>query len=391
MNQPPKPRKISRRTAMIRAGLETDPLHGAVMPPLYLTTNFSFEGYGRKRAYDYTRTGHPTRDVLGDTLAQLEGGAGGVITGSGMSAIHLLLHILGPEDLLLAPHDCYGGTYRLLSAMAERGRFRLEYRNLTDTSRLPEYFASGPRMVLVEPVSNPLLRVTDLRAIVAEAQKAGCLVAADSTFLSPVLLRPLEFGADFVLHSTTKYLNGHGDIVGGAVISKTPEHHERMSWWANCIGVTASPLDCFLTLRGVRTLEVRIRQQEESAGILARSLEDRPEILRVRYPGLASHEGHAIADRQQNGFGAMLSFELDTQAIDTGAFLESLELFTLAESLGGFESLVAHPASMTHAAMSAEARATAGISDGLIRLSVGLEDPDDLRADLVRSLDQARI
>lgn len=376
-------------TRAVRTGLGRDAEHGAVVPPIHLSSNFTFEGYGKKRRYDYTRSGNPTRDALGEALASLEGGAGTVVTCSGMAAITLVCQLLGPDDLLLAPHDCYGGTHRLLSSLAARGHFRIEFVNQTDAGALAAAFARQPRMVLVETPSNPLLRITDLAAVAELCRGAGTLLVADNTFLSPGWQTPIAFGADIVLHSTTKYLNGHSDVVGGAVVAKTRDLHEQLDWWANCLGLTGAPFDSFLTLRGIRTLPARLRAHAENAAAVVELLSAHPAVTQVYYPGLASHPGHEIAARQQSGFGGMVSFELDGGEEAVAAFLDGLEHFFLAESLGGVESLVAHPASMTHAAMDPEARRIAGLGDSLLRLSVGIEDARDLTADLDAALERA--
>ena len=376
-------------TRAVRTGLGSDAAHGAVVPPIHLSSNFTFEGYGKKRRYDYTRSGNPTRDALGEALAALEGGAGTVVTCSGMAAITLVCQLLGPEDLLVAPHDCYGGTHRLLSSLAARGHFRIQFVDQTDPQALAAAFAGRPRMVLVETPSNPLLRVTDVAAVADLCRAAETLLVADNTFLSPGWQTPIALGADIVLHSTTKYLNGHSDVVGGAVVAKTAELHEQLDWWANCLGLTGAPFDSFLTLRGIRTLPARLRVHAENATRLVELLAAHPVVEKVYYPGLASHPGHEIAARQQTGFGGMISFELAGGEPAVEAFLDGLEHFFLAESLGGVESLVAHPASMTHAAMDLEARRVAGIGDSLLRLSVGIEDADDLAADLGAALERA--
>jgi cystathionine gamma-synthase len=376
-------------TRAVRTGLGRDAEHGAVVPPLHLSSNFTFEGYGKKRRYDYTRSGNPTRDALGEALASLEGGAGTVVTCSGMAAITLVCQLLGPEDLLVAPHDCYGGTHRLLSSLAARGHFRIEFVNQTDPVALAASFVLRPRMVLVETPSNPLLRITDIAAVAELCREAGTLLVADNTFLSPGWQTPIALGADIVLHSTTKYLNGHSDVVGGAVVAKTPELHEQLDWWANCLGLTGAPFDSFLTLRGIRTLPARLRVHAENAAALVETLCAHAAVEKVYYPGLANHPGHEIAARQQRGFGGMISFELAGGEPAVQAFLDGLEHFFLAESLGGVESLVAHPASMTHAAMDPEARRVAGLGDSLLRLSVGIEDAADLVQDLRAALDRA--
>jgi len=357
------------------------------MPPLYLSSNYSFAGFEQKRKYDYSRSGNPTRDVLAETLAGLEGGAGCVITATGMAAVDLPLSLLSPGDLLIAPHDCYGGTHRLLSARARKGHFEVAFVNQSDPAALEAALALNPKLVLVETPSNPLLRVVDVADVCVRAHRVGAKVVADNTFLSPALQNPIELGADFVVHSTTKFINGHSDVVGGAVISADAADHTELAWWANCLGVTGSPFDAYLTLRGVRTLFARIERQQATAGAVAAVLDAHPAVKTVHYPGLASHPGHALAARQQKGPGAMLSFELKGGTDAVRALIEELEIFTLAESLGGVESLVAHPATMTHAAMTPEARVTAGITEGLLRLSVGLEHQDDVIADLTRALD----
>ena len=377
-------------TRAVRAGIDGDPCWGAVTPPLVLSSNFSFAGFGEKRAYDYTRSGNPTRDLLGDALARLEGGAGGVVTATGMAAITLLLHaMLEPGDRLVVPHDAYGGSWRLFDALARKGHFELVTADLTDPRALAMALSRGPKLVLVETPSKPLLRVTDLRFVIDAAHRAGARVAVDNTFLSPALQTPIAFGADVVLHSTTKYINGHSDFVGGAVIARDAELHAQLAWWANALGITGSPFDSFLTLRGLRTLDARIRVHQENAGVLARRLHGHPAVARVYWPGLEAHPGHGIAARQQKGFGAMLSVELHGGEEAVRAFIDGLRCFTLAESLGGVESLIAHPATMTHAAMTPEARARAGISDGLLRLSIGIEACADLQADLDAALARA--
>ncbi len=380
----------NRCTAAVRAGIDRDSAFGAVTPPIVLSSNFSFAGFNEKRQYDYTRSGNPTRDLLGEALAELEGGAGGVVTATGMGAITLLLHaLLKPGDRLVVPHDGYGGSWRLFNALAKKGAFELITVDLTDPRALTDALASDPTVVWIETPSNPLLRITDLRFVIEAAQAKGALTVVDNTFLSPALQQPIAFGADFVLHSTTKYINGHSDVVGGAVVARDAEQHQQLVWWANALGLTGSPFDSFLTLRGLRTLDARLRVHEENTRALVSLLDAHPAVLAVHYPGLESHPGHALAARQQSGFGAMLSVELDGGVDAVRAFLDGLQCFTLAESLGGVESLVAHPATMTHAAMSAEAREAAGIGEGLLRLSVGIEHVDDLVIDIAAALERA--
>lgn len=379
----------SPATRAVRAALESDSQHGAVVPPLHLTSTFAFKCFGEKRSYDYTRSGNPTRDALGEAIASLEGGAGAVVTSSGMSAVHLACQLLAHDDLLIAPHDCYGGTHRLFTNLARRGLLRVEFVDQTNDAALSAALSRKPKLVWVETPSNPLLRVVDIRKVAEKAHAVGAWLLADNTFLSPAWQQPLSLGADFVLHSTTKYLNGHSDVVGGALVSATSELHERAVWWANCIGVTGAPFDSFMTLRGIRTLHARLKVHGENALQIAQALSDHPAVKKVYYPGLPSHPQHELAKRQQTGFGAMLSFELRGGVPNVCAFLEGLKAFSLAESLGGVESLVAHPASMTHAAMDAEAQRAAGISETLLRISVGIEAVEDLLQDLRAGLDRA--
>ena len=379
----------SSATRAVRAALESDTQHGAVVPPLHLSSTFAFERFGQKRLYDYTRSGNPTRDALGEAIASLEGGAGAVITGSGMSAVHLACQLLSPDDLLIAPHDGYGGSYRLFSNLARRGQLRVAFVDQTDETAVAAALARKPKLVWVETPSNPLLRVVDIARLARQAHAVGAWLLVDNTFLSPVWQQPLSLGADFVLHSTTKYLNGHSDVVGGAVVSATRELHERLVWWANCIGVTGAPFDSFMTLRGVRTLHARMRSHGENALQIATALHEHPAVRTVYYPGLPSHPQHELAKRQQTGFGAMISFELQGRVPNVCAFLEGLRMFSLAESLGGVESLIAHPASMTHAAMDVQAQRDAGIGPTLLRISVGIEAAEDLLQDLRWGLERA--
>jgi cystathionine gamma-synthase len=383
-------RHQSSATRAVRAGIATDTQHGAVVPPIHLSSNFAFDGFGGKREYDYTRSGNPTRSQLADALAELEGGTAGVVTSTGMSAVTLVLQLLAPGDLVLAAHDCYGGTHRLLKALSGRGHFEVGWVDFTaTTAAVAEIARRRPQMVWIETPSNPLLRITDVRRIAAAAKAVGALVVVDNTFLSPALQQPLQLGADVVVHSTTKYLNGHSDVVGGAVIVRDAALAESLTWWANCLGITGAPFDSYLTLRGVRTLHARLTQHLANAGSVVDALLKHDAVARVHYPGLPTHPGHEIARAQQSGFGAMVSFELRGGVDAVAKFVGALRCFTLAESLGGVESLVAHPATMTHASMDAEARAKAGISDALVRLSVGIECADDLVADLEQALDEA--
>lgn len=380
---------VSKATQAVRASIESDTQHGAVVPPLHLSSNFAFAGYGEKRTYDYTRSGNPTRDALAEALTELEGGVGAVVTSSGMAALTLLTQLLEPGDTIVAPHDCYGGTFRLLEQQSKKGLFDVVFVDQTDTKALAEACACYPKVILTETPSNPLLRIVDIEKIASIANEVGAVFAVDNTFLSPALQNPIEFGADLVIHSTTKYINGHSDVVGGCVVAASEALAETITYWANCIGVTGAPFDSYLTLRGIRTLHPRIRLHEENARQVADVLDNHALVERVYYPGLPSHPGHDIAKRQQRGFGGMVSFDLAGGEAAVRAFVESLQYFSLAESLGGVESLVCHPASMTHAPVSEAALAEAGIGQNLIRLSIGLEASEDLISDVLLALDNA--
>ncbi|MEQ9883405.1 cystathionine gamma-synthase [Pectobacterium brasiliense] len=377
-------------TIAVRSGLNDDEQYGCVVPPIHLSSTYNFTGFNQPRAHDYSRRGNPTRDVVQRALAELEGGAGAVMTSSGMSAIMLVCTVfLRPGDLLVAPHDCYGGSYRLFDSLSKRGAFRVKFVDQSDTDALNAVLAEKPKLVLVESPSNPLLRVVDIAAICQAAREAGAVSVVDNTFLSPALQKPLGLGADLVVHSCTKYLNGHSDVVAGAVIAKDADTITELAWWANNIGVTGAAFDSYLLLRGLRTLAPRMAAAQRNAQQIVEFLQTQPLVKALYHPSLPNNPGHDIARRQQSGFGAMLSFELDGDEDTLRRFLASLELFTLAESLGGVESLISHAATMTHAGMAPEARAAAGISETLLRISTGIEDGDDLVADLDRAFQAA--
>jgi len=336
--------------------------------------------------YDYGRSGNPNRDALGDAISELEGGVGGIVTASGMAAIDLVTNLLSSDELILAPHDCYGGTHRLLTHRQKQGRFRTLFADQSDLKALAAAMDQKPALILIETPSNPLMRLVDIAAISKLAHNIGALVAVDNTFLSPARQMPLALGADFAIHSTTKYLNGHSDVVGGCIVAKTTEHAEQLGWWANCTGVTGSPFDSFMTLRGMRTLHARMDMAESNAIALAKFLKKHKAVEHVYYPGLHSDAGYELMKTQQSGPGAMLSFDVKGGREAAKAVLENTSLFQLAESLGGVESLICHPATMTHRGMEPEARDIAGIKDTLIRISVGLETESDLITDLSESL-----
>ncbi len=377
-------------TIAVRSGLNDDEQYGCVVPPIHLSSTYNFTGFNQPRAHDYSRRGNPTRDVVQRALAELEGGAGAVMTSSGMSAIMLVCTVfLRPGDLLVAPHDCYGGSYRLFDSLSKRGAYRVKFVDQGNTVELAAALEEKPALVLVESPSNPLLRVVDIAAICQAAREVGAVSVVDNTFLSPALQQPLKLGADLVVHSCTKYLNGHSDVVAGAVIAKDPALVTELAWWANNIGVTGAAFDSYLLLRGLRTLAPRMAAAQKNALQLIDYLQKQPLVKKLYHPSLPNNPGHEIARRQQIGFGAMLSFELDGDEDTLRRFLAELELFTLAESLGGVESLISHAATMTHAGMAPEARAAAGISETLLRISVGIEDGDDLVADLDRAFQAA--
>ena len=376
-------------TRAVRAGIGADTAHRAVMPPIHLSTNFFFDAPGVYAKYDYTRTANPTRDLAAETIAGLEGGCGAVVTSSGMSAIAVSTRLLSAGDLLLAPRDCYGGSYRLFAAEANRGGYRVEFVDLRDPESLELARRLRPRMIWIETPSNPHLRITDIAAWARVARDTGAICVTDNTFLSPVNQRPLEFGADLVVHSTTKFLNGHGDVVGGAVVAADEGLLEEIAWWTNAMGVSGAPFDSYLTLRGMRTLHARSRVHEENAVRIVDLLDRSDIVTRVHHPSLPEHPGHEIARRQQTGWGSLVSFELRGGRAAVDAFVDGIEHFALAESLGGVESLVAHPWTMTHASMDEPARLAAGIGEGLLRLSVGIEACEDLEVDLKRALSAA--
>jgi cystathionine gamma-synthase len=379
----------SQVTQTVRAGIECGDATGCVVPPLHLSSTFAFRGFGDKGAYDYTRSGNPTRDLLAAALAELEQGVGAVVTASGMAAVTVVGYLVAAGGRIVAPHDCYGGTYRLFDAWRRRGERQVEFVDFGDEVAVRAALTAPTALLWIETPSNPLLRITDIAAFAALGRAAGALIVVDNTFLSPAWQQPLALGADLVVHSTTKYLNGHSDVVGGAVVARDKALQDQLAWWANCLGLTGAPFDSYMTLRGLRTLHARLDHHGRNAHALAHWLQDQENVTRVWYPGLSTHPGHAVAKRQQRGFGAIVTLELEGGHAAVREFVAGLESFSLAESLGGVESLVAHPATMTHAAMEREAREKAGLTDGLIRLSVGIEALEDLREDLARALARA--
>jgi len=375
-------------TISARAGIAEDTAFGAITPPLYLTSTYQLPAFGQPGPYDYSRSNNPTRDILGEALAELEGGAKAIVTNTGMSACLLALQLLTPADTLVIPHDCYGGSYRLFTNLAQKKQaFKLVIVNFQQPDWSEQIKRAAPAMIWLETPSNPLLQITDIAAVCQLAKSLTAKVVVDNTFLSPALQQPLALGADLVVHSTTKFINGHSDVIGGAVICKTLACGDELKWWANCLGLTAGAFDSYLTLRGLRTLTPRLQLQQQNTAEVVAFLQQHPLIGKVYYPGLVEHPGHQIAKRQQSGFGAMCSFELSAPPALLTTFFSNLRYFTLAQSLGGTESLICHPATMTHASMDAAAQATAGIGATLIRVSVGIESAQDLIADLAGALD----
>jgi cystathionine gamma-synthase len=370
----------------VRAGINSDEHHGAVIAPIHLSSTYALKGFNEKRQFDYSRTGNPTRSTFGQAIADLEHGTVGIVTSTGMSAVHLLCQLLNTEDTVVIPHDCYGGSYRLFTHLEKRGQFKVIVVDQNNESALAQALDKKPKLVLVESPSNPLLRLVDIEKVTKASHAVGALVAVDNTFLSPLLQQPLLLGADIVFHSTTKYINGHSDVVGGVLVTNEQGLGEQLAWWANCIGITGSPFDSYLALRGLKTLPVRMKQHEQNAHEVANYLNNHPAIKAVYFPGLVNHPGHEIAKRQQKGFGAMMSFEIKGGVEAVKILFDKLALFTLAQSLGGVESLISHPSTMTHAGMEIEAQIAAGITQSLVRISVGIEDVEDIISDLEQAL-----
>jgi len=377
-------------TLAVRAGINNDKHHGAVVAPIHLSSTYSLKGFNEKREFDYSRTGNPTRSIFAQAIADLEQGKVGIATSTGMSSVLLLCQLLSVDDLVVIPHDCYGGSFRLFTHLAKRGQFKLIVVDQNNQKALTEALAQKPKLVLLESPSNPLLRLVDIAKITKASHEVGALVAVDNTFLSPALQQPLTLGADIVFHSTTKYINGHSDVVGGVLVTKEQTLGEELAWWANCIGITGSAFDSFLALRGLKTLPIRMKQHQENAGKVAQFLNNHSAIDAVYYPGLEDHPGHDIAKKQQAGFGAMLSFDVKGGVEAAKKLFANLSLFTLAQSLGGVESLICHPTTMTHAGMEESARLEAGITNSLVRISVGIEDISDILADLAHGLEQSQ-
>lgn len=375
-------------TRCVHVGVDKDPAYLSATTPIYPTSTFRWEDLQTNRGFDYTRSGNPTRKALEENIASLEGGQSGKATATGMAAITATMYFFQPGDHIIAGDDIYGGTYRLFHEVFTPWGLNFSFVKMTDPDNIRAALTPRTKGIWIETPSNPLLNITDIAAVVEIAREAGALTIADNTFLSPYLQRPMEFGVDVVVHSTTKYLNGHSDVVGGVVVTRQPEHAKRMSWVINALGLACSPFDAWLVLRGVKTLGPRMEAHQRGAMAVARMLADHPQVEKVYYPGLPDHPQHELARRQQKGFGAMLSFDVKGTRADAERVLYGTRLFQLAESLGGVESLIAYPPTMSHATLSRQERERAGIKETTIRLSVGIEHPDDLIADLRAALEK---
>jgi cystathionine gamma-lyase/cystathionine beta-lyase len=375
-------------TIAIHAGERPDIAYGAISVPIYQTSTFAFADVGQTKGYDYSRTANPTRKVLEDTIARLEGGKAGFAFATGMAAETTVIHLLKAGDHVISGDDVYGGTYRLFQNVMRDFGLEFTFLRLNDRKKIEQAIKPNTRMLWLETPSNPLLNITDLEMAVDIARKHKLLTVIDNTFATPYFLRPIDFGIDLVVHSTTKYLNGHCDVVGGAVVTATDELSQRVQFLLNAMGTCAAPFDCWLVLRGIETLAVRMKQHEANASAAADYLAKQPAVDRIYYPGLKSHPGHEVARRQMKGFGGMVSFETKGGLEAANRFLKQMKVFALAESLGGVASLAEHPATMSHASMPREYREQIGIKDNLIRLSIGLENIDDLIEDLAQALKQ---
>ncbi len=383
-------RKLSFETLAIHAGQSPDPTTGAIMTPVYLTSTYVQESPGVHKGYEYSRTQNPTRHALQDCLAALEGARHGLAFASGLAATDAILHLLEAGDHVLASDDVYGGTFRIFDKVYRRHGLSFSYADMSDPANVERALTPRTKLVWIESPTNPMLKIVDLAAVAAIARAHGARTVVDNTFATPYFQRPLALGIDVVAHSTTKYLNGHSDVIGGAVATNDPELHDRLKFLQNAVGGVSSPLDSFLVLRGLKTLHVRMDRHAENALAVARFLEAHPQVERVTYPGLPSHPQHELARRQMTGFGGMLTFVIRGGLGAARAFLENVRIFACAESLGGVESLIEHPAIMTHASVPRETREALGIADGLIRVSAGIERAEDLLADLERGFAAAK-
>ncbi len=373
-------------TAAIHSGARPDPSTGAIVTPIYQTSTFVFEDVGKTKGYDYSRTANPTRKVLEDTIAKLEGGKAGFAFATGMAAEATVMHLFREGDHVISQEDVYGGTYRLFEDVMKHFGVEFTFLRMDDRNEIEAAIKPNTRMIWIETLSNPLLNIVDIEVVVDIAKKHGLLTIADNTLPTPYILRPIEYGIDLVVHSTTKYLNGHCDVVGGAVVTTSDELTQRVQFLLNAMGTCASPFDCWLVSRGIKTLPVRMMQHSKNGSAIAAFLSRHPKVKRVFYPGLESHPHHELGKRLMSSFGGMVSFEIEGGVDAANSFLRNIEIFSLAESLGGVDSLAEHPATMSHASIPEDFRKKVGIADDLIRLSVGLENVDDLIQDLEQAL-----
>ena len=379
-------KELGFSTRAVHAGQSPDPATGAIMTPVYLTSTYVQEWPDKHKGYDYARTVHPTRDALQKNLASLEGAKFGLCFASGMAATSTVIEALNPGDHVVCGNDLYGGTYRVFTKVFARFGVTFTFVDATDAKAVEAAFTPKTKLVWLESPSNPLLRITDIRLLSKLAHGKKAKVVVDNTFASPALQNPLALGADVVVHSSTKYIGGHSDVIGGAILTSDEELHKEYKFLQNSVGAVPGPLDCFLLLRSTKTLALRVARHCENAAVVAKHLLSHPEVSKVHYPGLPTHPGHELAKGQMSGFGGMISLELKGDIERAKRMISSCEVFSLAESLGGVESLISHPASMTHGSIPREERLKAGLSDGLVRLSVGIEDVKDLTADLDRAL-----
>jgi len=377
-------------TRCVHVGVDKDDTFNSCITPIYPTSTFRFESLGKTKGYDYTRSGNPTRSALEESLTSLEGGIDCRATCTGMSAITACMHLFKPGDHIIAGHDIYGGTFRLFNVPFTEYGLKFSFVNMQDPETVRRALTPQTRGIWLETPSNPLLNLVDLEAIATIAREAGAISIADNTFMSPYFQRPFQQGVDIVVHSTTKYLNGHSDVVGGAIITRHKPHAERIGYIVNALGLACSPFDAWLVLRGVKTLGPRMEVHQRNALAVAQALRKHPDVERVYYPGLTDHPHHALAKKQMTGFGGMLSFDVKGGGTQAEKVMTTTRLYSMAESLGGIESLIEHPETMSHASMTAAARKGAGITDKTLRVSVGIEHSEDLIADLLGALDRSR-
>ncbi len=378
--------KLGFSTLAVHAGQQADPETGAVMTPIYQTSTYAQESPGKHRGYEYSRTHNPTRTAYQQCVAALEGGKHALAFASGLATTDAIIKLLSAGDHVVCGDDVYGGTFRIFDKVFRRLGIDFTFVDMSDLSKTEAAFKSNTRLLWTETPTNPMLKVVDIRALTDLARKKGAISVVDNTFMSSYFQKPLALGADIVVHSVTKYMNGHSDVVGGIAVMNRDDLHDQLRFLQNAVGAVPAPMDCFLVMRGLKTLPVRMERHAQNAMAIARFLEEHPKVEKVIYPGLESHPQHALARRQMSGFGGMITFFIRGGLPEARSFLEKVKVFTLAESLGGVESLIEHPAIMTHASIPAETRKTLGIHDNLIRISVGIEDLEDLRADLNQAL-----